>query len=122
MKKNSLALSFFLFKCSLSFATGRHTTINNNCAGATSAVNDYIYECIVSGTYIPGSSVNTSESLIINTTPSITSFSPSNGPVGTLVTIVGTNLNTTTAFSIGGVSAIVVSDTSVIAGNSGDTL
>ncbi|HXP50095.1 MAG TPA: PKD domain-containing protein, partial [Bacteroidia bacterium] len=55
-------------------------------------------------------------------TPTITSFSPSTGPVGTLVTIVGTNLELTTSFSIGGVSAIVVSDTSVIAGNYGDTL
>jgi len=43
-------------------------------------------------------------------TPTITSFSPASGPVGTLVTITGTNLSTPTAFTIGGVSAIVVSD------------
>ena len=42
--------------------------------------------------------------------PTITSFSPASGPVGTLVTITGTNLSTPTAFTIGGVAAIVVSD------------
>ena len=43
--------------------------------------------------------------------PSISSFTPATGPVGTLVTITGTNLSSPTAFTIGGVSAIVVSNT-----------
>ncbi len=43
--------------------------------------------------------------------PAITSFTPLSGPPGTLVTITGTNLNDPTAFSIGGTSAIVVSNT-----------
>ena len=42
--------------------------------------------------------------------PVITSFTPASGPPGTLVTISGRNLGSPTAFSIGGVSAIVVSD------------
>ena len=42
--------------------------------------------------------------------PTITSFTPSTGPVGTLVTINGTNLNAPTAFTIGGQGAIVVSN------------
>jgi hypothetical protein len=42
--------------------------------------------------------------------PTITSFSPASGSVGTLVTITGTNLGSPTAFSIGGVSAIIVSN------------
>ncbi len=42
--------------------------------------------------------------------PAINSFSPASGPVGTLVTITGTNLNSPTAFTIGGVSAIAVSN------------
>ena len=42
--------------------------------------------------------------------PTISSFSPTSGPIGTLVTISGTNLSSPTAFSIGGVSAVVVSD------------
>lgn len=41
----------------------------------------------------------------------ITSFSPTGGSVGTLVTITGKNLDNPTAFSIGGVPAIVVSNT-----------
>jgi hypothetical protein len=42
--------------------------------------------------------------------PTITSFSPNSGPVGTLITITGTNLNNPTSFTIGGVSAITVSN------------
>ena len=42
--------------------------------------------------------------------PTITSFVPASGSVGTLVTITGTNLSTPTAFTIGGVAAIVVSN------------
>ena len=42
-------------------------------------------------------------------TPAITSFSPASGPVGTLITISGTDLSNPTAFTVGGVAAIVVS-------------
>lgn len=41
--------------------------------------------------------------------PSITSFNPTSGPVGTVVTITGTNLSNPTSVSIGSVAAIVVS-------------
>jgi gliding motility-associated-like protein len=44
--------------------------------------------------------------------PSITSFSPATGSIGSLVTINGSNLGNTTALSIGGQPAIVVSNTS----------
>jgi hypothetical protein len=43
--------------------------------------------------------------------PTISSFSPNAGQVGTLVTINGTNLSSPTAFTIGGKAAIVVSNT-----------
>jgi hypothetical protein len=42
----------------------------------------------------------------------ISNFTPANGAVGTLVTVTGANLNNPTSFTIGGVSAIVVSNTS----------
>jgi gliding motility-associated-like protein len=42
--------------------------------------------------------------------PTITSFSPSSGPVGTLVAINGTNLSGTNTIIIGGVNAITVSN------------
>ncbi len=44
-------------------------------------------------------------------TPTISSFSPANGSIGSLVTITGTNLNSPTGISIGGVPAIVISNT-----------
>jgi len=43
--------------------------------------------------------------------PTINSFTPVTGSVGTLVTITGTNLSNLTAFTIGGTTAIVVSNT-----------
>jgi len=43
--------------------------------------------------------------------PSLTSFSPTSGAVGTQVTLAGANLSTVTAVSIGGVAATVVSKT-----------
>ncbi|TAE71627.1 MAG: hypothetical protein EAY68_01820, partial [Bacteroidetes bacterium] len=42
--------------------------------------------------------------------PTITNFSPSSGPIGSLVTITGTTLNNLTAVTIGGVSAIPISN------------
>jgi len=42
----------------------------------------------------------------------IASFAPTTGPVGTLVTITGTNLDNPTTFTIGGATAIVISKTS----------
>ncbi len=43
--------------------------------------------------------------------PKITSFTPASGAIGTLVIITGTDLNGLSAFTIGGVSAVVVSNT-----------
>ena len=43
-------------------------------------------------------------------TPAITSFTPASGPVGTMVTINGADLTAPTAFSIGAVTAITVSN------------
>ena len=46
--------------------------------------------------------------------PTISSFTPVMGSVGTLVTIIGTNLTGSTAFTIGGVNAIVISNTGTL--------
>ncbi len=43
--------------------------------------------------------------------PTITSFSPADGPPGTLITVNGTNMGGLTAFSVGGAAAIVISNT-----------
>ena len=44
--------------------------------------------------------------------PVVTSFNPSIGPIGTLITITGTNLNNATTINIGGIPAIIVSNSS----------
>lgn len=43
-------------------------------------------------------------------TPTLSSFSPANGAVGTLVTITGTNLSNPSSFTIGGQAALIVSN------------
>jgi hypothetical protein len=49
--------------------------------------------------------------------PTIGSFSPLSGSVGTLITVNGTNLGNPTAFTVGGATAVVVSNTgSVLVG------
>jgi hypothetical protein len=47
---------------------------------------------------------------IVGAAISITSFAPDSGPAGTLVTITGTDLSSPTAFTIGDVPAIVISN------------
>jgi YVTN family beta-propeller protein len=47
----------------------------------------------------------------LNPLPTISSFTPASGSVGSLVTINGTNLSSPTSFSIGGVQAIIISNT-----------
>ena len=49
--------------------------------------------------------------VIIPAAPVITSFSPASGPVGTVITINGTDLGTPTSFAVGGTTAIVISNT-----------
>lgn len=46
--------------------------------------------------------------------PIISSFSPASGSVGTLVSIVGNNLNNVNAITIGGVAALVISNTGTV--------
>lgn len=51
-------------------------------------------------------------SIAFSQAPIISSFNPSSGPVGTLVTLTGSNLQNPTGVSIGGVPAILVSSNS----------
>jgi gliding motility-associated-like protein len=52
--------------------------------------------------------------VLFATAPTITSFSPASGSVGTLVIINGSNLGTPTAFTIGGVAALVINNTGTV--------
>jgi len=63
----------------------------------------------------PGGSASLAGFTFLSAAPTIISFSATTGPVGTLVTITGTNLSNPTAIIIGGVSAIPIS-------NNGNTL
>ena len=59
----------------------------------------------------PSGSV-TSASKFIYTGPTITGFTPSSGPPGTVVTITGTNLSHTTAVGFNGIASTITEDTS----------
>ena len=84
----------------------------NSYTPQTDVVGTLYYYCVVTGTC--GTATSTVSGAFITQLvcgPSFTSFTPSTGPVGTLVTITGTNLESPTAFTIGGTAAIVVSNT-----------
>ena len=84
---------------------------------STSGANWYYYSANTAGDSIVYYLVRAYVSfpMTSSTTPTITSFSPTSGPIGTTVTIAGTNFNTTAANNIvyfGAVKAMVNSATS----------
>ena len=82
----------------------------NSYTPQTSAGGTLYYYCVVTGTCGTATS-SVSGAFIVNPLLTVTSFSPNTGPAGTLVTITGTNLNNTSSFNIGGVPALIVSNT-----------
>jgi IPT/TIG domain len=64
-----------------------------------------------SPSYSPSNDTATTECFVVGAAPTITSFSPTYGPVGTTVTIKGTNLSGALSVKIGGVDATIVSNT-----------
>jgi hypothetical protein len=64
-----------------------------------------------SPSYSPSNDTATTECFVVGAAPTITSFSPTYGPVGTTVTIKGTNLSGALSVKIGGVAATIVSNT-----------
>ncbi len=61
---------------------------------------------------IPFISLLLSTNLLLAQVPTISSFSPSSGYIGSLITITGTNLNNLDSITIGGILAIKISATS----------
>ena len=92
-----------------SLGSGNGAQTNSYTPQSASAGTLYYY-CVVTGTCGTATSA-VSGAFITTSSPAITSFNPATGPVGTLVTITGTNLNSPTAFTIGGTSALVVTNT-----------
>ena len=91
--------------------TGNSVTLTGLTAGTTYTVELFEYNGLA-GTekYTTSIATDNPKSQMTVGIPAVTGISPSTGPVGTLVTITGTNLNNPTAFTIGGVTAIAVSD------------
>jgi len=76
-----------------------------------SVANTYQFNLIVNNSITGCASNPEAFSVVVNNPlPVINSISPATGPVGTLITITGSNLRNTTAITVGGVSAIPVSN------------
>jgi gliding motility-associated-like protein len=71
----------------------------------------YYYRVRADKTSVTGQGSFAKGSQMATNAPTFTSFSPSSGAVGNLVTVTGTNLNNSTSLNIGGVPAIIVSNT-----------
>ena len=100
------------------------TTVSFNGTAATPAVKsgNYLTAAVPSGATTGFVTVTTSSGTLksnkkFRVTPQITSFKPTSGPVGTLVTITGVSLTQTTQVTFGGVKAsfTVVNDTKLTA-------
>ncbi len=61
--------------------------------------------------WVANEASNTVSEISTQDTPTITSFSPGSGPVGTVVTIKGTNLNGATTVTFKGVRGTITKDT-----------
>jgi hypothetical protein len=109
MKKSlTLALFFLLSMVKLSAQSntvtlGGQATGSGGSASFTAGEVFYTYKTAATGSSTDGVQQTYS--------PTIISFTPASGAPGTLVTITGADLNGLSAFTIGGVSAIVVSNT-----------
>jgi hypothetical protein len=83
------------------------TTISFNTEGT------YCFGVYYSGdtNYNASSDTTATECYVVGAAPTITSFSPASGPVGTTVTIKGTNLSSATKVTFSGVVAVIISNT-----------
>ena len=92
---------------------GTYATVNSGSASGALALNVGSNTIDVKVTTQNGSSIKIYTITVTRVLPppTITSFTPSSASVGSLVTITGANLSNLTAITIGGVSAIIVSNT-----------
>jgi hypothetical protein len=94
---------------SLGSSNGAQT---NTYTPQAAAAGTLYYYCVVTGSCGTATSVVSGAFITTNCgSITISSFTPNTGSVGTLVTITGTNLGSPTAFTIGGATAIVISNT-----------
>ena len=109
MKKSiTLALFFLLSMVKLS-AQSNTVTLGGQATGSGGSASFTAGEVFY--TYKTGAAGSSTDGVQQTFSPTIISFTPASGAPGTLVTITGTDLNGLSAFTIGGVAAITVSNT-----------
>jgi hypothetical protein len=90
--------------------TGAATFTVNNDGQITAALPSGATTGQVSVTTVTGTGTSTGSFTVTAPAPSISGFSPTSGPVGTQVTISGTNLGSALSVTIGGVAATINSN------------
>ncbi len=111
--KKSITFAFYFLLCIVRLSA--QTTQGNTGASGGEATGSGGSASFTAGevfyTYKTGTTGSSTDGVQQNYPPKITSFTPASGSVGTLVTITGTELKSVLTFTIGGVSAVVVSNT-----------
>ncbi len=99
--------------CQIRINNGSYSTINTNNASSALSLNVGSNTIDVTVTAQDGTTIKTYSITVTRALPppNITSFTPTSGTVGSLVTITGTDLNNLTDLYLGGVPAITVSNT-----------
>ena len=108
--KKSITLAFLFLLCIVRLSAQSNTgALGGEATGSGGSASFTAGEVFY--TYKTGATGSSTDGVQQNYPPKITSFTPASGSVGTLVTITGTDLNGLSAFTIGGVAAITVSNT-----------
>ena len=108
--KKSITLAFYFLLCMVRLSAQSNTgAVGGEATGSGGSASFTAGEVFY--TYKTGAAGSSTDGVQQNYPPKITSFTPASGAVGTLVTITGTDLKGVSAFTIGGVSAVVVSNT-----------
>jgi hypothetical protein len=108
--KKSIIFAFYFLLCIVRLSAQSNTSaLGGEATGSGGSASFTAGEVFY--TYKTGATGSSTDGVQQNYPPKITSFTPSSGAVGTLVTITGTELKSVLTFTIGGVSAVVVSNT-----------
>ena len=108
--KKSITFALFFLLCMLRLSAQSNTVAVGGEATGTGGTASFTAGEVFY-TYKTGATGSSTDGVQQNYTPTIISFTPASGAPGTLVTITGTDLNGLSAFTIGGVAAITVSNT-----------
>ena len=108
--KKSISLAIYFLLCIVRLSVQSNTdALGGEATGTGGSASFTAGEVFY--TYKTGATGSSTDGVQQNFVPIISSFTPASGAPGTLVTITGTDLNGLSSFTIGGVSAVVVSNT-----------